>query len=76
MTQSFAGVPKLKGRDLLVRQQRQLSGSEDGSASQIEEMTAAVDGLLSGEFAVGEYHFSLAIFGIPEACNPFISDEK
>jgi type IV secretion system protein VirB4 len=63
MTQSFSCVPKLKGRDLLVRQQRQLSGSEDGSASQIEEMTSAIDGLLSGEFAVGEYHFSLAIFG-------------
>jgi type IV secretion/conjugal transfer VirB4 family ATPase len=63
LTQSFSCVSKLKGRDLLVRQQRQLSGSEDGSASQIEEMTVAIDGLLSGEFAVGEYHFSLAIFG-------------
>ena len=63
LTQSFAFVPKLKGRDLLVRQQRQLSGSEDGSASQIAEMTTAIDGLLSGEFAVGEYHFSLAVFG-------------
>lgn len=63
LTQSFSFVSKLKGKELLVRQQRQLSGSEDGSASQIAEMSAAIDGLLSGDFAVGEYHFSLAIFG-------------
>jgi type IV secretion system protein VirB4 len=63
LTQSFVCVPKLKGKELLVRQQRQLSGSEDGSASQIEEMTSAIDGLLSGDFAVGEYHFSLTVLG-------------
>ena len=63
ITQSFSFLDKRKGKDFLVRQQRQLQNSEDGSATQIEEMTEAVDELTQGKFAMGEYHYSMMVYG-------------
>lgn len=63
ITQSFSFLTKRKGKDFLVRQQRQLQNTEDGSATQIEEMTEAIDELTQGQFAMGEYHFSMMVFG-------------
>lgn len=63
MTQSFSFMPKAKGKNFLERQMRQLRNTEDGSVTQIVEMEEAIDQLIQGEFAMGEYHFSLMVFG-------------
>lgn len=63
MTQSYSFFSKNDGKKYLERQQRQLQNTEDGSVTQIEEMTTAIDELIQGEFSMGEYHFSLMVFG-------------
>lgn len=63
MTQSFTFMSRKKGKDFLEKQQNMLQNSNDGSAQQIIEITAAIDLLTQGKFAMGEYHFSLMIFG-------------
>lgn len=63
ITQSFSFMSKRAGKEFLERQQKQLSNSEDGSATQIAEMTSAIDELTQGHFVMGEYHYSLLIFG-------------
>jgi len=63
ITQSFSFMNKHKGKEFLERQQKQLMNAEDGSATQIEEMTHAIDELIQGKFVMGEYHYSLMIFG-------------
>ncbi len=63
ITQSFSFMSKRDGKDFLSRQQQQLMNAEDGSATQIVEMSAAIDDLQAGKFVMGEYHYSLMIFG-------------
>jgi len=63
ITQSFSFMNKRDGKDFLERQQRQLANAEDGSATQIKEMTVAIDELIQGQFVMGQYHYSLLIFG-------------
>lgn len=63
MTQSFSFMGKRQGKEFLERQMKQLSNAEDGSHTQIVQMVAAIDQLIQGEFSMGEYHFSLTIFG-------------
>jgi type IV secretion/conjugal transfer VirB4 family ATPase len=63
MTQSYSFFSKNGGKKYLERQQRQLQNAEDGSVTQIEEMSIAIDELIQGEFTMGEYHFSLMVFG-------------
>jgi len=63
ITQSFSFMSKRNGKDFLERQMKQLMNSEDGSVTQIEEMRIAIDQLIQGEFVMGEYHYSLLIFG-------------
>jgi type IV secretion/conjugal transfer VirB4 family ATPase len=63
ITQSFTFMTKRDGKAFLERQQRQLSNAEDGSVSQIEQMSWALDQLIQGEFVMGEYHYSLMVFG-------------
>lgn len=63
LTQSFSLLPKQEGKALLSKQQKQLAGSEDGSATQIHEITKAIDHLTQGEFLVGDYDVSLAVWG-------------
>jgi type IV secretory pathway VirB4 component len=63
LTQSFAFVSTATGKAALIRQRNQLSGADEGSSSQVQQMNEAIDSLTSGDFAVGEYHFSLAVFG-------------
>lgn len=62
MTQSFSFMTKHQGKEYLERQKNQLSNTEDGSATQIIEMTEAIDQLIQGKFSMGEYHFSLMIY--------------
>lgn len=63
ITQSYSFFSKNEGKKYLERQQKQLMNAEDGSLTQIEQMTTAIDELIQGEFTMGEYHYSLMIFG-------------
>ena len=63
ITQSFSFMQKSKGKEFLERQRTQLINTEDGSVTQIQQMSDAIDALIQGEFAMGEYHYSLMIFG-------------
>lgn len=66
LTQSFSFLPKHEGKAFLERQHKQLLNSEDASDSQMLELGGpggALDQLASGKFAMGEYHFSLMVFG-------------
>ncbi|MBD4223274.1 type IV secretion protein C, partial [Xanthomonas citri pv. citri] len=63
VTQSFSFMPKRDGVDFLDRQEKRLRNTEDGSVSQLVAMAEAKDSLINGEFAMGEYHFSMMVFG-------------
>lgn len=63
LTQSFCFMSKRDGKSFLERQQRQLSNTDDGSVTQIEEMSEAIDHLTQGAFSMGQYHFTLMVFG-------------
>ncbi|MDD3465172.1 MAG: VirB4 family type IV secretion/conjugal transfer ATPase [Candidatus Cloacimonetes bacterium] len=63
ITQSYSFYSKAEGKKYLERQQKQLMNAEDGSLTQIEQMTEAIDELIQGAFTMGEYHYSLMIFG-------------
>lgn len=63
ITQSYSFMAKRQGKEFLEKQMKQLLNAEDGSATQITEMKVAIDQLIQGEFTMGEYHYSLMIFG-------------
>ena len=62
-TQTFAFLSKNEGQKFLQLQQKQLLSSEDAGISQIEAMTAAIDGVVNGDFSMGEYSYTLTVFG-------------
>ena len=61
ITQSFSFKGRAEAVKALKTQQNQLRASEDGSLTQIVEMEHAIDALTQGQFAMGEYHFSLFV---------------
>lgn len=63
ITQSFSFMTMRDGKDFLEKQQRQLMNAEDGSATQIDQISLALDQLIQGEFVMGNYHYSLMVFG-------------
>jgi type IV secretion/conjugal transfer VirB4 family ATPase len=63
VTQSYSFMAKNQGKVFLEKQKKQLQNAEDGSATQIEQIRVAIDQLIQGEFTMGEYHYSLMIFG-------------
>lgn len=63
VTQSFSFMPKSQGKSFLERQMKQLQNTEDGSVTQVVQMEEAIDQLIQGEFTMGEYHYSLMVFG-------------
>ena len=63
ITQSFSLHDKRTAEKVLRRQQTHLKNTEDGSARQIQEIEEAIDALIDGQFSLGEYHFSMIIFG-------------
>ncbi len=63
LTQSFSFKSKVDAKDALEKQQKRLQNTEDGSATQMLELSVAVDELIQGVFVVGEHHFSLLVFG-------------
>jgi len=62
-TQSFAILPRREAMRSLELQRDQLIASDDVVASQVAEMDVALNELGDGQFCMGEYHYSLLIFG-------------
>lgn len=62
-TQSFSIFNKHDAMSALERQKGQLIASEDVAEREILEMDQAMEDLQSGLIEMGEYHYSLAIFG-------------
>ena len=62
-TQSFSILPLKQSLDKLELQRKQLIASEDVVATQIEAMDVALNNVGDGQYSMGEYHYSLAVFG-------------
>ena len=62
-TQSFSILPRREAMRSLELQRDQLIASDDVVASQVAEMDVALNELGDGQFCMGEYHYSLLIFG-------------
>jgi len=62
-TQSFAILNRREAMSSLERQKGQLIASDDVSPTELEEMEQAINDLHDGLIEMGEYHYSLAIFG-------------
>lgn len=62
-TQSFSILPRRDALHALQLQRDQLVVSEDVVHSQVAEMDVALNELGDGQFCMGEYHYSLLVFG-------------
>ena len=62
-TQSFSILPRREAMRALELQRDQLIASDDVVESQIAEMDVALNELGDGQFCMGEYHYSLLVFG-------------
>jgi type IV secretion system protein VirB4 len=62
-TQSFSFMARPDAQKRLSDQQKRLLTAEDAAESQIDEISEALDDLISGRLSFGEYHSSLLIFG-------------
>lgn len=62
-TQSFSILPRREAMRALELQRDQLIASDDVVATQIAEMDLALNELGDGQFCMGEYHYSLVVFG-------------
>jgi type IV secretion system protein VirB4 len=62
-TQSFSILPRREAMRALELQRDQLIASDDVVASQIADMDVALNELGDGQFCMGEYHYSLVVFG-------------
>lgn len=63
ITQSFSVLDRNDALTTLQRQQRYLISTEDAGASQIADMSIALDELQSGAFCLGEYHMVITVYG-------------
>src|SRR4051812_30528878 len=61
LTQSFAFLSKADAKTVLTRKQNQLVSAQDPAASQIDELSDALDDLESNRFALGDHHLSLLV---------------
>lgn len=62
-TQSFSILPRREAIRALTLQRDQLIASDDGVSTQVADMDAALNDLGDGQFCMGEYHYSLVVFG-------------
>jgi type IV secretion system protein VirB4 len=62
LTQSFAFLSKADAKTVLTRKQNQLVSAQDPAASQIDELSDALDDLESNRFALGDHHLSLLVY--------------
>lgn len=63
ITHSFTPHAKSEGLKALERTKGMMISSGDKAVSQIVELDVAMDQLTSGNFVLGEYHFTLALYG-------------
>ena len=63
LSQSFAALSKQAAKGFLERHKQRLLDAKDVAKSQIAEIDAALDQLMSGAFVVGEHHATLLAFG-------------
>jgi type IV secretion system protein VirB4 len=61
LSQSFAFLSKADAKTVLTRKQNQLVSTQDVAASQIDDLTDALDDLESNRFVMGEHHLSLLV---------------
>lgn len=62
-TQSFGILPRRAAMSALELQRGQLIASEDVVQTQIEAMDLALNNVGDGQYSMGEYHYSLIVFG-------------
>ena len=62
-SQSFSALPRRQATAALTLQRDQLIASDDAVVTQIDAMDGAINDLGDGRFQMGEYHYSLAVFG-------------
>lgn len=62
-TQSFSILPRRDAMRALELQRDQLIASDDVVETQVAEMDVALNELGDGQFCMGEYHYSLLVFG-------------
>jgi len=63
LTQSFTALSKHAAKGFLERHKQRLLDAKDVAKSQIAEIDAALDQLMSGQFVIGEHHATLLVFG-------------
>jgi type IV secretion system protein VirB4 len=62
-SQSFSMLGKRDALSALTRQQGHLESAEDHSPEEVQQMNDALEAVNSGDIQMGEYHYSLAVFG-------------
>ena len=62
-TQSFSVLPRREAMRALELQRDQLIASDDVVETQVAQMDVALNELGDGQFCMGEYHYSLVVFG-------------
>lgn len=62
-THAFASLPRRQAMAALTTQQAQLIAAEDAVVSQVEAMQVALDQVGDGKIVMGEYSYTLAVFG-------------
>ncbi len=62
-TQSFSILPRREAMRALELQRDQLIASDDVVETQVADMDIALNDLGDGQFCMGEYHYSLVVFG-------------
>lgn len=65
-TQTFCFLSRNEGQKFLQQQQSRLLSAQDAGVSQIEAMSDAIDGVVNGDFSMGEYSYTLCVFGDDE----------
>jgi type IV secretion system protein VirB4 len=74
-THSFSPMTTLDAQSALKKQHNQMISSEDNAISQIKEIDLAIDSVISGDFVLGEYHYTLLVKGAtPNAAREFRSN--
>lgn len=63
LTQSFTLLSRYAAKGQLEKAHQGLVDSNDASDTQIKELEFALDQLMAGEFAYGEHHATLTVFG-------------
>jgi type IV secretion system protein VirB4 len=66
LTHSFTFLTRASAQALLQRQFNRLANAGDFAVSQALQLKAALDGLTSNEFVMGDHHFSLQVLADPE----------